>query len=151
MNIVMSCVNYSTMRMAVIYSFIIGIAGVYAAWTAITAFPNIDLKEIGSVSAAISGTLLGFLITAFSILATILGRPLLRNMRKTGHFHILLQELLLAGIAFLIVLILAFFILFTDGEWQKYMTTFCAGSMCFALSLLSSAGNKLIKTFLFLQ
>lgn len=121
-----------------------GIAGAVGAWWATKTFPGIDIKEIGSVFASVSGTLLGFLIAALSILATVLDRTLLQNMRKSGHLEVLMNELHNAGIAFLIVLLLAFGILFSDGDSQKNVAIVAGGAMSAALTLLARAGNKFI-------
>ncbi len=52
-----------------------------------------DLRTFLGLIAQISATMLGFLLAALAILASISGHRLVRNMQKTGHFKVLLEKL----------------------------------------------------------
>lgn len=54
------------------------------------------LYAIAGVLAGATATLLGFLITAVSILTALLNRQLLQNMRRTGHYRRLILDTFLA-------------------------------------------------------
>lgn len=57
------------------------------------------------VVAQISATMLGFLLAALAILASIAGMRLLRNMQRTGHYSILLSRLFIAYALFFLLMI----------------------------------------------
>lgn len=52
-----------------------------------------DLRNFLGLISQISATMLGFLLAALAILASISGHRLIRNMQKTGHFRVLLQRI----------------------------------------------------------
>lgn len=55
--------------------------------------PESEVRSAVGIAAQISATMLGFLIAALSILASISGHRLLRNMQRTGHYKVLLRRL----------------------------------------------------------
>ena len=55
-------------------------------------FKSSQLLNVAGVLAGVSGTLLGFLITAVALLTAVMDRPLVANMRKTGHYQRLVSE-----------------------------------------------------------
>lgn len=66
-----------------------------------------QLRNYIGLVAQIAATMLGFLLTALSILASISGHRLLVNMQKTGHFHVLLTRFFLNCVAFALAGIVA--------------------------------------------
>ena len=59
-----------------------------------------DLRTLLGLLAQVSATMLGFLLAAMAILASISGARLIRNMQKTGHFVVLLNCFFVNTIAF---------------------------------------------------
>lgn len=59
-----------------------------------------NLRGFLGLIAQISATMLGFLLAALAILASISGHRLLRNMQKTGHYQVLLERFLINTIAY---------------------------------------------------
>lgn len=51
-----------------------------------------DARTLLGLLAQISVTMLGFLLAALAILASISGHRLIRNMQKTGHYKVLLNR-----------------------------------------------------------
>lgn len=51
-----------------------------------------DLRAFLGLIAQISVTMLGFLLAALAILASISGSRLVRNMKRTGHYSVLLSK-----------------------------------------------------------
>jgi hypothetical protein len=76
-------------------------SGTIAAFT-------VDYKRstAGSI-ASIAATMLGFLIAALAILASIAGQRLVRNMQRTGHYTKLLKLFFWSATAYLVTLIVA--------------------------------------------
>lgn len=65
-------------------------------------FGHIDLSadrttNMFAVIAQIAATMMGFLLAALAILASIAGMRLLRNLQRTGHFSVLLSRLFIAA------------------------------------------------------
>lgn len=52
--------------------------------------------------------MLGFLIAALSILASISGHRLLRNMQKTGHYRVLLRGFFINSAAYAVAMLASF-------------------------------------------
>jgi|GEM_PF-2479852 len=59
-----------------------------------------DLRQIASTAAQIAATMIGFLLAALAILASIANMRLLRNMQRTGNFQVLLGRMIVAAIYF---------------------------------------------------
>jgi hypothetical protein len=76
---------------------------VWVGYRALGARTPGDLMAMASTFAAVAGTLLGFVVAALSILASLMDRTLVANLRKTGHFSTLLHELYQVAAAFVIV------------------------------------------------
>lgn len=74
-----------------------------------------DLKGIAGVLAGVSGTLLGFLITAVALLTSVMDRTLVANMRMTGHYQRLVRETFYACIMLLCMLVASIVSLFLDA------------------------------------
>jgi hypothetical protein len=86
------------------------IAGTMGATTvAITPESNdpAHLEVLSSVLATTGATLLGFVLTAVTILAAFTQTRLLRNLYRTGHARYLLEEFFSAVVLFMLVLIFA--------------------------------------------
>lgn len=83
-----------------------------------------DLKGIAGVLAGVSGTLLGFLITAVALLTSVMDRKLVANMRITGHYQRLVKETFYTCIMLLCVLVVSIVSMFLDA---------CSMQVAFAL------------------
>lgn len=66
-----------------------------------------DLRSASSTVAQIAATMLGFMIAALSILATITNTVLVQNMQKTGHFLFLLRRMYFAAISYGLTMLVA--------------------------------------------
>ena len=61
---------------------------------------GVDARTFLGLIAQISATMLGFLLAALAILASISGHRLVRNMQKTGHYRVLLHRFFVNVIAY---------------------------------------------------
>ncbi|MFZ1535793.1 MAG: hypothetical protein WAT23_00180 [Chromatiaceae bacterium] len=104
-----------------------------------------ELAGIASTFASIAATLIGFIIAALSILASLMDRTLLKNMNKTGHFDVLLGELRDAAWAFLLVLVLALVSLFLPYPLLQAGISVSAGAMACGVLVLIQAGWKFFR------
>lgn len=65
------------------------------------------LDALVPVIAGVAATMLGFLVTALSILMTLTGHRLIENMRRTGHLRQMVLGFFISGVFFLSSLIIA--------------------------------------------
>ena len=71
-----------------------------------------DAIAIGGALASIGGTMLGFMLAALAVLASINHLHLVRMMKRTGHYADLLSTLFAGGLAFLACCLSGFALLF---------------------------------------
>jgi uncharacterized membrane protein len=101
-----------------------------------------DSRVAAGIFAQISATMLGFLIAALSILASISGSRLLRNLRKTGHYQVLLRCFFLDAFAFGASMLASFGALLSTQNFPwPYLISF--GVFIFACLLLLDVAWKL--------
>ncbi|HDY98753.1 MAG TPA: hypothetical protein ENH72_09700 [Pseudomonas sabulinigri] len=93
------------------WTFLSCLLAVALAWLVHTSntIPTLgdDIHNVISLFAQISATMLGFLIAALSILASISGHRLLRNMQRTGHYRVLLRRFFINSAAFAAAMVAA--------------------------------------------
>lgn len=109
-------------------------------------------SQLGAIQAAItsaSGTLLGFVITSAAILLALPDRPLVDNMRKTGHLHNLLVQLVLTGGVLLVLLVCSILGNFVIDFAAKCLATATVFFGVWAIQLVIAVGRKfhLVATF----
>ncbi len=113
-----------------------------ASWCPFSARTAEQIYDVVGQFSSISGVLLGFLIAALSILATIGDRQLVANMRKTGHLELLLREVFFASIAFLITLVLSLICLFLPLPYVVHVGALVVAVFVFSTGALIVAGHK---------
>jgi hypothetical protein len=64
-----------------------------------------DLTTTLSTIAQIGATMMGFMLTALAILASISDKPLLKNMRTQGHYDDILNQLTIAAVLYFFIFI----------------------------------------------
>lgn len=101
-----------------------------------------DAKNVIGVVVQISAVMIGFIITALSVLATITHQPLLKNMQESGHFAFLLRRLLVTTLLFSVSMIIGMYILLTAHPGQLSLWLLYA-SLIFATVFLADAGRLL--------
>lgn len=73
--------------------------------------------SVASTLASVAATMLGFIIAALAILASIASMRLLRNMQRTGHYQNLLARLLICAAAFAALLCFSLGAMFSPVGW----------------------------------
>ena len=91
--------------LSLLLSAAITILVAYKGWMG--ALPEGEVRSAVGIGAQIAATMLGFLIAAMSILASISGHRLLRNMQRTGHYRTLLRRLFWNASAYGITMVVA--------------------------------------------
>jgi uncharacterized membrane protein len=88
-------------------SLIAGIAGVATVAIAPESKDAAHYDAVATVLATTGATLLGFVLTAVTILAALAQTRLLKNLYRTGHARYLLEEFFASVVFFMLVLVFA--------------------------------------------
>ncbi|WP_156521171.1 DUF2254 domain-containing protein [Halothiobacillus diazotrophicus] len=88
------------------YNLVCPVVALPLVWFAIKGHPE-TLVNLVPVIASVSATMLGFLVTALSILMTLTGHRLIENMRRTGHLRQMVLGFFHSGVFFLASLIIS--------------------------------------------
>ena len=78
---------------------------------------NEDMPQFFLAFTALSGTLLGFVITGLSIFIAFGDRKLINNMKKTGHYSDLLQNFYITGFFLFFSMVLSLVCFFWKEIW----------------------------------
>jgi hypothetical protein len=82
----------------------------YGIHPSVSATP--DAIAMGSGIASVGGTMLGFMLAALAVLASVSHTHLIKMMRQSGHYDDLLATLFAGGLMFLCCVLLGFTLLF---------------------------------------
>lgn len=97
-----------------------------------------DLNNVAAVVAQIAATMLGFVLAALAVLTTIADTRLVRNMKKTGHYHVLVLRLQGTVAAFGIVCVVGIALLFVPGRHLLFRYVLVAAIIFSALLLFDA-------------
>lgn len=112
----------------------------YGAWVGLQSIS--DPRLTATTMVALSGTLIGFMMTAISLLVSSADRPFMSNLRKTGHYRRLVSEILLAATLWLAVAVTALSAHFMSGDMQRYVISIAAGLLSLSFVHFVIAGRK---------
>ena len=131
------------MKHSIKIAFIVSVISSYFLWDR-GAFvkPHMDAPDVRvllGLYAQVSATMLGFLLAAMAILASISGHRLIRNMQRTGHFVVLLNRFFTNTIAFGISMISALGSSILNANLQNG-AVLASGLFVFACLLLCDVG-----------
>lgn len=76
--------------------------------------------ELLKLIVPVAGVLLGFILTALSILVAVLDKTLIANMVRTGHFRNFIRQAFFSSFLLFLLIILGFIILGIPNFWLKY-------------------------------
>ena len=102
-----------------LFSVAVAASLTYMAANSQIQFSSLDINDIGTVIAGAAGTLLGFLMTAIALMASIMDRDLLKNLRATGGFSVLMRRAFTSAGLQLLLLIVAISLLYPWGDEYK--------------------------------
>ena len=98
--------------------------------------------NLANALATVSGVLFGFLLTAIAMLASLPERRLIENMRRTGHYRVLMRGAFLASGVHFCALVVSLFALFTEGRVAVGALTVAIGIETYAILLTARFGNR---------
>lgn len=100
------------------------------------------LHAIMNALAGASGTMLGFLITALSIIAALMDRTLIANLKKTGHFDVLVGDSLVACASLMLCLAMSLVALFMSGDHLRWVAAAAFFFIVFGFLCLCQVGIR---------
>lgn len=103
--------------------------------------------EISKLLAGISGTILGFLLTAVAMLTAVMDRKLVENMRKTGHYRVFIVDCFINSFLFLIIIVLGVFSLFFKNPNLSYILYAIIFFTFSAIFMLIEQGRRFLLIF----
>jgi len=101
-----------------------------------------DARLTATTMVALSGTLIGFMMAALSMLVSSADRPFLQNLRRTGHFKKLVKELLTTALLWLAVVVVALAGHFVVGDVQRYVVAIATALLGLSLVHFLLVGRK---------
>lgn len=126
-----------------IRDLLVGVCLVIASWyfkvPPLDILNTPDAKNITGVVVQIAAVMIGFMVTALSILITVSHQPLLENMRQSGHYNYLLRRLLATILTFGMTLAVGLFILFTAHPGQVELCLLLGSLIIASVFLLDSS------------
>lgn len=121
----------------------IGIAVVAAAvFARYASHEPARVYDLSNALATVSGVLFGFLLTAIAMLASLPERRLIENMRRTGHYKVLMRGAFLACAVHFAALITSLLALFTEGGIAAGVLTAAIGIETYAILRTAQSGNR---------
>lgn len=121
---------YSAPRMNTILSVVAGIVSA-ALVLKMSALSEAQIIGAGQSIAGLCGTIFGALVAALAILTAVMDRPLMANMRKTGHWSRLLNNTLVVCALMLGASALAIVTMFVAAEHREHVL---AGAIALAVT-----------------
>ncbi|EAR6586383.1 hypothetical protein FHE25_24255 [Salmonella enterica] len=104
----------------------------------VAAIPNL-MTTLSSVFA----TLLGFIITAIALLASLLDKPLLKNMQKTGHYRRLMTDAFDTCLVLLVLVLTCLIGLMLQSRPQEVVAAIIIGLIVISVLCLLQTGRRL--------
>lgn len=111
-------------------------------WFKVSHVPPSAVSSIVTTLASVAATLLGFIITSIALLASLLDKPLIRNMQKTGHYKCLMTEAFDTCMVLLALVVACIIGLILQGQIQEIAFAILVGFTCLALIYLLQAGRR---------
>jgi len=101
-----------------------------------------DARLTATTMVALSGTLIGFMMAALSMLVSAADRPFLQNLRRSGHFKHLIKEILTTALLWLAVVVVALAGHFVVGEYQRYVVAVATALLTLSFVHFLIVGRK---------
>ncbi|MDV0786230.1 hypothetical protein VC623_16560 [Citrobacter amalonaticus] len=122
---------------------VVGIATGWLYWRQLPHMPVVAIPNLMTTLAGVFATLLGFIITAITLLASLLDKPLIRNMQKTGHYRRLMTDAFDTCMVLLVVVMTCLVGLMLTESWQTKLIAVITGLVMTAVLYLCQTGRRL--------
>lgn len=119
----------------------IGIAVIY--WFKLPHMPEPAISSLMATLSSVFATLLGFIITAITLLASLLDKPLLKNMQKTGHYKRLMTDAFDTCLVMLILILSSLIGLMLKIKQQELLIVVLIVLVVMSILCLLKTGRRL--------
>lgn len=120
-----------------------GIGAGVTAWMFSSAhLLDAQIYSVATAIAALSGTALGFLVTALSIFAALYTRDLVQRLQRTGHYEQVINKMFLSAALFMGSAIAGVFCLFASDSAAQVVLGVDVGLVTTALAFLLVSGYQ---------
>lgn len=127
--------------MRMLIGVLLAVGAIWFIKEGVLSWDTLSVHATAGVFATISATLLGFLIAALSILVSVGDKTLVANMKRTGHYKVLMDNLFWTAAWLSLAMILALATLFFSCL-QAYIMLATIGVFVLGLSSLGIAGYR---------
>ncbi|RKO76177.1 hypothetical protein C5E00_04965 [Pectobacterium parmentieri] len=126
-----------------LFNLAIGVAIAVLYWQKSPHMPEAAIPNLMTTLASVFATLLGFIITAVALLVSLLDKPLLRNMQKTGHYRRLMTDAFDTCLMLLILVLTCLIGLMLHTKFQGLAITVLIGIVTTSVMCLLRTGRRL--------
>lgn len=124
-------------------NIVIGVAIAILYWQKSPHMPEAAIPNLMTTLASVFATLLGFIITAVALLASLLDKPLLSNMQKTGHYRRLMTDAFDTCLMLLVLVLTCLMGLMLQTKHQEVAVTVLIGMVTMSVMCLLRTGRRL--------
>ncbi|MFD0705982.1 hypothetical protein [Photorhabdus akhurstii] len=111
-------------KICIFIAFTLTITTWYKGW--FIGLDDATIRSAATVAAQVSATLLGFLITGLSILASVSGNRLLKKMQASGHYCVLLEKIFMVSIWYALSLVISCWTVISPQQFL-YVSAYVCG------------------------
>ena len=131
------------MNSALLLSLLIGCGIGFLYWFKLPHMPVAAIPNFMTTLSSVFATLLGFIITAIALLASLLDKPLLKNMQKTGHYKRLMTDAFYTCLVLLVLVLTCWIGLMLQSKHQEIVAAILIGLVVMSMLCLLQTGRRL--------
>lgn len=131
------------MNSALLLSLLIGCGIGFLYWFKLPHMPVAAIPNFMTTLSSVFATLLGFIITAIALLASLLDKPLLKNMQKTGHYKRLMTDAFYTCLVLLVLVLTCLIGLMLQSKHQEIIAAILIGLVVISMLCLLQTGRRL--------
>ncbi|ENF7218587.1 MULTISPECIES: hypothetical protein [Serratia] len=122
---------------------IVGVVIAVIYWFKLPHMPAPAVSNLMTTISSVFATLLGFIITAITLLASLLDKPLLRNMQKTGHYKRLMTDAFDTCLVLLVLVLCCLIGLMLTVKQQEILVAGLIALVIMSILCLFQTGKRL--------
>lgn len=131
------------MNSALLLRLLIGCGIGFFYWFKVPHMPVAAIPNLMTTLSSVFATLLGFIITAIALLASLLDKPLLKNMQKTGHYRCLMTDAFVTCLVLLVLVLTCLIGLMLQSRHQEVVVAILIGLIVISVLYLLQTGRRL--------
>jgi hypothetical protein len=121
--------------------FALGVAAAVAAWHVSGGWIAGQSHDVAQALAAVAGTMLGFIMAALAILASVGDHPFIKELRSRGHLKDLMSDLFWAALLFGAATLFGLTAVYFNGDSSAQLVSLATGAFIVASLRLVRGGQ----------